>query len=254
MKPLSRSEQRVEDQIDQVTAQVRELLSGLASTDPLTGLRNRQGLRSDLGKAEGQPVGLAFVEINGFKNLNTAYTHEGGDEILEEVGTRLGQFASEQDNVSLTAYHVSGDEFHVLSRGIMPDQLLPFLHDLKAVLESEIYTIVSQQTTTQPGEVSFTIGLSFRDVYDDPRDYSAMLAEVDTLVEYLKFQRSTGQAVPEVANYAGLQDELEAFRAAERAKVRRRFYCPGCGTYGVLHSQQDFSGCPQCGLKPFSLP
>jgi diguanylate cyclase (GGDEF)-like protein len=252
MKPLSRSEQRVEDQIDRVAVQVRELLSDLASTDPLTGLRNQRGLREDLREAGGQPVGLAFIEIDGFKNLNTAYTHEGGDEILEEVGMRLGRFAAHRDGVPLTVYHVSGDEFYVLSRGARPDQLLPLLHDLKVVLEGEVYTIASRQTATQPGAVSFTIGLSFRGVYDDPQDRDEMFTEVDALVEYLKFQRSTGQVVPEVADYAGLQAALETFQAAEPSRVRQRFHCPVCGTYGVLHYREDFSGCPRCGLNPFS--
>jgi hypothetical protein len=58
-----------------------------------------------------------------------------------------------------------------------------------------------------------------------------MLEEVDALVEYLKFQRSAGQAVPKVAVYAELRAE-----------------------YGVLLYRRDFSGCPRCGLKPSSLP
>lgn len=60
--------------------------------DDLTGLPNRRSLRDDLERAFAQAPGesriaLAFLDLDGFKQLNDLHGHEFGDRCLAELGT-----------------------------------------------------------------------------------------------------------------------------------------------------------------------
>jgi diguanylate cyclase (GGDEF)-like protein len=86
-----------------------------ATTDSLTGLRNRRRLVRDLEDVLGncspdRPCGLAMFDLNGFKSYNDTYGHSAGDALLETLGTRLADAVAG----SATAYRMGGDEFCVL--------------------------------------------------------------------------------------------------------------------------------------------
>jgi diguanylate cyclase (GGDEF)-like protein len=86
-----------------------------ATTDSLTGLRNRRRLVRDLEKAlaectPARPCGLAMFDLNGFKSYNDTYGHPAGDALMQTLGTRLAAAVAG----SATAYRMGGDEFCVL--------------------------------------------------------------------------------------------------------------------------------------------
>lgn len=68
-----------------------EQLERLALLDQLTGLGNRRHaevhLKARLGELEryGWPFGLLYFDIDHFKNINDAYGHDTGDEVLKVV-------------------------------------------------------------------------------------------------------------------------------------------------------------------------
>ena len=83
--------------------------------DPLTGLLNRRGLEkfaaSEMGRliAEGEPMAVLMMDVDGFKGVNDRFGHDVGDFVLEAVGrTILGQCRS-RDIVC----RLGGDEFLV---------------------------------------------------------------------------------------------------------------------------------------------
>jgi two-component system, cell cycle response regulator len=88
-----------------------------ATTDALTGLRNRRALLSDL-EAElaittpFEPRLLVLFDLDGFKDYNDSFGHLAGDDLLARLGRRL------QDAVAPrgTAYRLGGDEFCMLVR------------------------------------------------------------------------------------------------------------------------------------------
>jgi diguanylate cyclase (GGDEF)-like protein/PAS domain S-box-containing protein len=94
-------------------------LATLAMTDPLTGLSNRAALTDRLDEACGadERVVLAFVDLNGFKDINDTFGHQAGDAVLVEVGARLTRVAREPDVVA----RFGGDEFVVLFRDVPPE-------------------------------------------------------------------------------------------------------------------------------------
>lgn len=65
------------------------------SHDALTGLLNRSGLRSALGKVAAQAGGMvACLDIDGFGGLNAALSRTAGDLLLIQVAARLNDLAT----------------------------------------------------------------------------------------------------------------------------------------------------------------
>ena len=93
-----------------------------ASTDALTGLRNRRRLLEDLEAAvaaarAGRPATLAFFDLDGFKAYNDGFGHNAGDALLQRLGGALAIAAGDAG----TAYRLGGDEFCVLLHGSTED-------------------------------------------------------------------------------------------------------------------------------------
>lgn len=96
----------------------REQMQHLAYYDPLTGLANRRLFDEQLHRAlesarrERLQLGLLFVDLDRFKEVNDTHGHAIGDLLLREVGQRLRDTVRDQDLVSRR----SGDEFVLLLR------------------------------------------------------------------------------------------------------------------------------------------
>ena len=98
------------------TRAFQERLAHEAQHDPLTGLPNRRRMQDALGSSlRTQPVGVLFVDLDGFKPVNDEYGHEAGDELLRQVADRLSRCVREGDVLS----RVGGDEFVVLMPGVL---------------------------------------------------------------------------------------------------------------------------------------
>jgi diguanylate cyclase (GGDEF)-like protein/PAS domain S-box-containing protein len=90
-----------------------ERLQYLATHDSLTGLPNRSlfqdRLQNALEHAERirKSVGISFMDLDGFKQVNDAYGHEFGDMVLRIVSQRLAGLLHASDTVA----RLGGDEF-----------------------------------------------------------------------------------------------------------------------------------------------
>ncbi|MCU1729921.1 diguanylate cyclase [Pseudomonas sp. 7P_10.2_Bac1] len=88
-------------------------LQFLAQHDALTRLPNREFLYERLNSAlarakrEQQNLAVLFVDLDGFKLINDSYGHGVGDQLLQQVATRLKACVRESDTVA----RMSGDEF-----------------------------------------------------------------------------------------------------------------------------------------------
>jgi diguanylate cyclase (GGDEF)-like protein/PAS domain S-box-containing protein len=88
-------------------------LMHLATHDSLTGLHNRLSCLRTLDEAlarsaeEQREVGVLFVDLDHFKEVNDAHGHRAGDLALKEIGRRLGSLARD----GVTVARISGDEF-----------------------------------------------------------------------------------------------------------------------------------------------
>jgi diguanylate cyclase (GGDEF)-like protein len=110
-----------------------------ATTDALTGLRNRRGFFADIdaryaARRPGDLVIAGMIDLDDLKVLNDAHGHHAGDAVLAELGARLaaavagraatGRLGGDEFAVFCTATH---DEAATLSRA---------LHDAVASFEA----------------------------------------------------------------------------------------------------------------------
>jgi diguanylate cyclase (GGDEF)-like protein len=99
----------------QVHAREREL-DYLAHHDALTGLPNRTLFRGRLAEAiesarqNDMLVGLLFIDLDRFKQVNDSYGHSAGDQMLIEISRRLVKVFRQEDLIA----RQGGDEFAVL--------------------------------------------------------------------------------------------------------------------------------------------
>lgn len=93
----------------------------LASHDPLTGLANRALLTdriehalAELDAQQSDGVGMIFLDLDGFKEVNDTWGHAQGDQVLVDVAERLRTAVRATD----TPARLGGDEFAVLCPGL----------------------------------------------------------------------------------------------------------------------------------------
>jgi diguanylate cyclase (GGDEF)-like protein len=85
-----------------------------AMSDPLTGLFNLRALRDRVALCPpGEGTGVLVIDIDDFKEVNTAYGHTGADELLRQVGMELTDLTDGSDCVA----RIGGDEFALLVSG-----------------------------------------------------------------------------------------------------------------------------------------
>lgn len=95
-------------------------LHRLAHRDRLTDLANRVLLEDRFSVAiaaarrYGHRVGILYLDLDGFKEVNDEMGHEAGDSVLKEVALRLQKGVREIDTVA----RVGGDEFVVLTTNL----------------------------------------------------------------------------------------------------------------------------------------
>jgi diguanylate cyclase (GGDEF)-like protein len=110
---------KLEDSLAQLT-ELKEELHHQALHDGLTGLANRTLFRERIGHAmqltrrNGGLAAVLFVDLDDFKNVNDSMGHPAGDELLEQVSSRLVKCCRPEDTVA----RLGGDEFGVLLEGI----------------------------------------------------------------------------------------------------------------------------------------
>ena len=92
------------------------LLQRLAHYDALTDLPNRVLMARQLSdameqaRASGQLLGVAYLDLDGFKPVNDRFGHDAGDELLRCAARRLSAALRPQDCVA----RLGGDEFAIL--------------------------------------------------------------------------------------------------------------------------------------------
>ena len=110
---------RIEGSLQDITQRSKATarLLFLAENDPLTGVLNRHGIEEAFAGAmrevaNGQPLALAYLDLDRFKLINDLYGHVAGDEVLKQVCDRVREMLADGHDIG----RVGGDEFAILFR------------------------------------------------------------------------------------------------------------------------------------------
>lgn len=93
------------------------MLTEAANTDHLTGVLNRRAVEQHLHSIDrdrDEPVGMLFIDLDGFKEINDRWGHAVGDEVLRRASRRISSTLRDDDLLA----RLGGDEFIVVCRSV----------------------------------------------------------------------------------------------------------------------------------------
>ena len=146
-----------------------------AEHDFLTGLPNRillNGRASQaiaLAKRHGRQVGVLFLDLDGFKQINDSLGHAVGDQLLQSVAERLRTCGRDSDTVS----RQGGDEFVVLLSDMQQAEDA-------AICARRILHALAQTHSIDQHELHITASIGVSVYPDDGLDATTLIKNADT--------------------------------------------------------------------------
>ncbi len=168
-----------EDITDRKEAEVA--IERLAYHDSLTGLPNRSMFQDRLQKAlasarrEGRQLGVLFLDLDRFKDINDTQGHEFGDKLLRAVALRLGRCVRDADTLA----RLGGDEFVILLTGASDRAGTITAAERILALFTEPFELEGRQVYS-----STSIGVALYP--KDGRDVNDLLRSADTAMYHAK--------------------------------------------------------------------
>jgi diguanylate cyclase (GGDEF)-like protein/PAS domain S-box-containing protein len=175
--------------------EAEQRLVHLATHDTLTGLHNRFScLRAlDEALARDDMIGVLFIDLDRFKEVNDAHGHQAGDLTLQEIGRRLAAFADDDTMVA----RISGDEFvfvltnadiepaKALAAAVLQRMAVPIAVDhLKVTVGASIGIALGKPGTLTSDELLNNADAAMYAAKDNGRHtFSVFAAESDRLVK-----------------------------------------------------------------------
>ncbi len=144
---------RLQAQLQEIN-RLRDQLHEQAIRDVLTGLFNRRYLEETLGREltraerENYPLSLLMIDIDRFKQVNDAYSHQAGDLMLQRLGEVLGKRTRYSD----IACRFGGDEFVVVMPGTAQEVAVARAEELRSAF-------AEGRTREQENEIGGTISV-----------------------------------------------------------------------------------------------
>jgi diguanylate cyclase (GGDEF)-like protein len=180
-----------------------KMLEELALKDPLTGLANRRLLADRMSRALVHArryksiMAVVYLDLDGFKQINSTLGHGAGDVLLKMVAGRLTATVREEDTVA----RLGGDEFVIALWHVSSPDYAP-------MVALKIIEAVSQPYVLEGQTVSVTssAGIGIYPIHGE---------EADTLMK-----------CADLALYEAKRAGKNAYRIAERADLSAQACCP----------------------------
>lgn len=196
----------------------QDLIASLSTTDALTGLANRSAFDTRIREAiamcarSGQVLHLMVIDLDRFKEVNDTLGHPAGDNLLQQVATRLRHACRESDYLA----RLGGDEFGLLQTGG---------NDSSAggVLAAKIVEAIAQPFELSGSFVRISASIGIASNYHAAIDSSVLMKQADLALYKVKsasrnsFQHFTDE-LDRVAHKRNLDSE-----ALRKAVIERNF-------------------------------
>jgi diguanylate cyclase (GGDEF)-like protein/PAS domain S-box-containing protein len=194
------------------------LLEQLAHFDALTGLPNRVLLADRLQHAmlqaerTGSLLGVAYLDLDGFKPVNDRFGHGAGDRLLVEIANRLKEALRAVDSVA----RLGGDEFVVLLADLDSTQACEqALHRVMASMAAP-YSIDGERVT-----VTASIGTTLYPT--DRSDADTLLRHADQAMYAAKQAGRNRVQIFDSAQEQASRDRQQHLQRLRQALAAREF-------------------------------
>ena len=183
-----------------------ETIKHQAFHDPLTGLANRDLLNDHLelalarARRDGHVVGVLYLDIDGFKDINDSAGHAIGDQVLVRVGERLAQVTRAGDIIA----RFGGDEFSIV---------LGQLNGVGEAVEvaGRVLEALREERRPDDRRAPLTASIGIAVAPGDGDDAEALLAKADLAMYRVKGEGKNGFLLYQ----PGMQAEITARKALE---------------------------------------
>jgi len=199
--------------------QNEEMVWWQAYHDTLTGLPNRALLEDRLGQIlvmshrQKAHIGVMFIDLDRFKQVNDSLGHGLGDRLLKIVAERLVQCLRAEDTIA----RMGGDEFAVLLPGIeQPEAAVKVAQKLLDSLAQPVE--IDGQELFATG----SIGISLYPI--DGEDTQALLKHADIAMYRAKEQGGNGYYLFTQAMNTSALEHLIMENSLRKALVRNEFH------------------------------
>jgi diguanylate cyclase len=131
-----------------------------ATTDALTNLANRKAFDDELGRGcaeaaeKGEPLSLAVIDIDHFKQFNDTWGHQTGDQVIRYVSSVIGRLAPPPR----FAARYGGEEFAMIFPRERTGDVIGALEEIRAEVSSRV--LKRRSTNEDLGTVTVSIGLA----------------------------------------------------------------------------------------------
>lgn len=218
---LARTQQRLM-LLDETRLMTQHRLEHLAHYDGLTGLANRllllQSLQRAMDQQPQQLLGLAYLDLDGFKTINDHHGHLLGDRVLVKLAQRLSHLLRPDDLIA----RFGGDEFVVLLYPLTDEQQGCEL--LNTVLEQISKPLLLDDLNLQ---LSASAGLTF---YPQPQVQADQLLRQADQAMYLAKQGGKNRYhcfdSAQEAHLRGYHHQIELIKNALELGQFELFYQP----------------------------
>lgn len=158
--------ERVESAMEKSQAESAQLRANLAKArteadvDHLTNLPNRRAFERRFASAateasqKGEPLSVAFCDVDHFKAINDTHGHEAGDRILIAIASTLNEIANDECFVS----RHGGEEFVLLFYGLDKDAAWRKLDGVRRVMARK--QLMNRETGKPFGKITFSGGVA----------------------------------------------------------------------------------------------
>lgn len=157
----------------------------MAQYDMLTGLPNRRlfydrlELAMERAKRYQCLLGLIFLDMNRFKEINDTYGHGTGDEVLVCFAQRLKKCTRKMDTVA----RLAGDEFVVIVEDMkMPEAAVTVAEKIKAIMQQPL------KLNEDEIPVATSIGIA---IFDGQESADSLIKRADRAMYQAKANNST---------------------------------------------------------------
>ena len=145
---------RVYNEVLRDSTEKQEELEYSATHDALTGVYNRAAFDREYDRCRNDRIGIAIVDVDGFKHYNDIYGHDVGDHVLRRVTETIGSKFRKEDHIS----RIGGDEFVIIMKNTGSAQS----EDIKLKIDEINEELVKERRKGMP-PISVSVGAAFWD-------------------------------------------------------------------------------------------